>query len=289
MKKKQLTNEGLHPVMAHAEEIERNGVLVIDNVTSVPGKNEIFATPNLIVVICHEGSAGNLYDSMRVLMGPHDISVIYPKHSLQNCDKTPDYLATLICVSPRVLEEVRYLSPRHYQLEYMKLPGCHLDAQHYETVLDCLKVLRAVCQTQGANREPLMAKMLDVMSLLLDNYRFRDSDAQADPTGSKELFYQFYDDLVHHYRESHEVNFYAQRCGLTPKYFASVIKGETGVTASTWISRYLATQAKTLLRNPALEVKEVCDTLGFPCQSSFGRFFKHVTGMSPSDFRRLRE
>jgi len=45
-------------------------------------------------------------------------------------------------------------------------------------------------------------------------------------------------------------------------------------------------QAKSLLRKPDTQVKQVADELGFPEQFTFRKYFKTHTGMSPTEFRK---
>ena len=44
-------------------------------------------------------------------------------------------------------------------------------------------------------------------------------------------------------------------------------------------------QAKTLLRQPDILVKQVADELGFPEQFTFRKYFKAHTGMSPMEYK----
>jgi AraC-like DNA-binding protein len=47
----------------------------------------------------------------------------------------------------------------------------------------------------------------------------------------------------------------------------------------------LLTEAKILLRKPDATVKQVADELNFGDQSSFGKFFKKHTGLTPVEYK----
>ncbi|MBQ2133511.1 MAG: helix-turn-helix domain-containing protein [Bacteroidales bacterium] len=47
----------------------------------------------------------------------------------------------------------------------------------------------------------------------------------------------------------------------------------------------MTVKAKVLLRTPQLTIKEITDKLKFADQSSFGKFFKKHTGISPKKYR----
>ena len=53
-----------------------------------------------------------------------------------------------------------------------------------------------------------------------------------------------------------------------------------------WINMVTINQAKNLLRQRNILVKEVADELGFPEQFTFRKYFKVHTGMSPTEFQR---
>jgi len=48
-------------------------------------------------------------------------------------------------------------------------------------------------------------------------------------------------------------------------------------------------EAKTLLKFSERSIQEIAYALNFPNQSFFGSYFKRLTGMSPSQYRNLKE
>lgn len=92
-------------------------------------------------------------------------------------------------------------------------------------------------------------------------------------------------DLVHqHFREQRGVAFYAQKLCISTKYLSMIVREATGRSAASWIDQHVILEAKNLLRFGNLSVQEVAFGLNFPNQSSFGKYFKHQTGMSPTQF-----
>ena len=51
---------------------------------------------------------------------------------------------------------------------------------------------------------------------------------------------------------------------------------------------YVIIEAKALLISSNLTIQEICYKLNFSTPSSFTRFFKRITGMSPRKFRTLK-
>lgn len=83
-------------------------------------------------------------------------------------------------------------------------------------------------------------------------------------------------------------DFYDKKLCLTPKYLSSTIKEVSGKLAGDWIDNYVIIEAKALLISTNLTVQEICYELNFSTPSSFTRFFKRITGMSPRKFRTIK-
>lgn len=89
----------------------------------------------------------------------------------------------------------------------------------------------------------------------------------------------------HHVRER-SVAFYAGKLFISPKYLSLIIKEHTGRSATEVIDSFVILEAKNLLRFSGKNIQQVAYELNFPNQSSFGKYFKHLTGMSPSEYQR---
>ncbi len=88
-----------------------------------------------------------------------------------------------------------------------------------------------------------------------------------------------------HFRYERTVGFYADKLCISPKYLSLVVKEATNRSAAQIIDEYVILEAKNLLRFSGKNVQQVAYELNFPNQSSFGKYFKHLTGMSPTEFQ----
>lgn len=93
--------------------------------------------------------------------------------------------------------------------------------------------------------------------------------------------------LVHlNYTQHRTVAFYAEKLFISPKYLTVLVKEATGRSAADWINEFVIIEAKNLLRFSGKNVQQVAYALSFSNQSSFGKYFKHLTGMSPSEYQK---
>lgn len=100
-----------------------------------------------------------------------------------------------------------------------------------------------------------------------------------------QVLQKFISMLYANFRKEHEVRFYSDAQFLTCRYFSSIIKEKSGKTPSEWISSALLVEAKQLLLGSSKSVKEISESLNFPNQSYFGKWFKNLVGLSPLEFK----
>ena len=73
--------------------------------------------------------------------------------------------------------------------------------------------------------------------------------------------------------------------GVSPNHLNRAVKAETGRNASVWIDNARISLARELLLDRSMSMSEIAERLGFSEASYFSRFFRKVTGVSPSEFR----
>lgn len=99
------------------------------------------------------------------------------------------------------------------------------------------------------------------------------------------IFNQFLISVFEHCHKERTVQFYADEQHLSPYYFSTIIRGKSGKSALQWIENVTMTYARQYLNNPTTSIKQIAEQLNFPDQSTFGRYFKHREGCSPSEYR----
>jgi len=81
----------------------------------------------------------------------------------------------------------------------------------------------------------------------------------------------------------------AQEVHLSPKYLSVHFKNETGQTLSAYIEEIRIDEAKKLLLYSDYANSFISDALAFSSQSYFIMIFKKKTGMTPHQFRKMRQ
>ncbi len=78
---------------------------------------------------------------------------------------------------------------------------------------------------------------------------------------------------------------YAEAQNLNPNYLSNVIKTKTGKAIGTWLAEKSIAEAKSLLQNSSIAVKEIAYLLGFTDTAHFSNHFKKHTNSSPAAYR----
>lgn len=121
----------------------------------------------------------------------------------------------------------------------------------------------------------------------LDNCRWhRYGDGELGLSRSETLRQRFRELLMEECRMHREVTFYADKLCVTPDYLSKVVREYDGQSAAKWIINAVITETKILLREPDKTISQIAMELNFPDQSTFGKFFKRNTGLSPLEYKK---
>lgn len=89
-----------------------------------------------------------------------------------------------------------------------------------------------------------------------------------------------------HYRQHLSVEQYAIQLGLSTAHLNALCRRLAGQPALALINQRLLLEAKRCLVYTTMNVSQIADSLGFSEPAYFSRFFKRLTAVTPSAFRR---
>ena len=107
----------------------------------------------------------------------------------------------------------------------------------------------------------------------------------TDMRRSDSIIKGFADLLAEHIRTETSVEFYAEKLCISKQYLSLIIKEKSQVSVGKLIALMRVEEASRLLRDPDLTLQQVAEELSFADQSSFGKFFKKHSGMTPMKYR----
>ena len=86
-----------------------------------------------------------------------------------------------------------------------------------------------------------------------------------------------------------DLNYIANTLGYSKNHLCSLYKKQFGITAVKQYEKLKLGKALGYLAQAQLGITEIAETLGFGYVGDFTRFFKRMTGMSPSNYRKSLE
>lgn len=166
----------------------------------------------------------------------------------------------------------------HFEMDentYNRISGSFENLYHY--LKDSRKEIKELLVTAS-----LAIVMTEIFSLISE--REKVSLQTKHISRKTELMTKFVFLLREYGEKEHNPVFYADKLFISVQYLSLILKEETGKTASQLIARQIATRARNMLRLPGASIKETAERLNFADQSSFGKFFKKETGLSPKKY-----
>lgn len=185
--------------------------------------------------------------------------------------------------------DVKNSMPLFMRLAYN--PMIHLTQKQQEDIERYLDLLENISDNDNlAHRDQIVSGLVSSMFFRISDMYEQSTQVANDKELSvrnrrEEYFAKFITLLSNNFKRERTVGFYAEQMCVTPKYLSLLIKEFSGKSAAEWIDYYVITEAKTLLRYSTMSIQEVAYELSFSSQSFFGKYFKHLTGMSPSEYK----
>lgn len=272
--------------------IEKSEMIVLRDIHGFPVYHQDIIFPYLMIFICHAGSSRALYDMQDIRFRKNEVAIILPNHIIHPIESSPDYTITVIMHSLAFEQEMTQRRMTHDRNKFHETPACLLTEEEmaqYMKAVDLLEIISDTPISRYPHRHDMLMAQTDIMVEMLDACRREIDEEERAINRNRSIFNTFCNLLALHYREQHEVAFYAEKAHLTTRHFSVIVKEVVCLSASDYIEQYLATQAKNLLlTRPDLSVQQISYHLGFAESPSFCRFFKRHTGLTPNDFRRQR-
>jgi AraC family transcriptional regulator, transcriptional activator of pobA len=162
----------------------------------------------------------------------------------------------------------------------------HFTEKEISPIKQRLLEMRSQLNSSHPYKNVIIAHLLNIAlfeySVIYDSQK---NNEQKKTTRGKQLVDQFRNLVGKNFVEHKQLQYYADQLFITPKHLTESIKQETGKSAGVWIDEMLILEAKVLLQDRSLTVSEVSIRLNFPDQSTFGKFFKKMEGISPKVYK----
>lgn len=238
-------------------------------------------------LLCKRGKISLVMDDQSYDVQSGDL-YIYPAFSQTQIRNVSDDLQGVAGTADFnfILSSLNSISntPSHVFIRFH--PHVSLTAEQYRRIEDTIRFIR----DRKSLHTPLKPQILSALAQafcyeVIDVYITNRSMQPMKQTRKDKTFQNFLVSLYQNFHIHRDVQFYAEQQSLTPRYFTTLIHEVSGRTPLQWITLFVIIEAKRLLSNPKVTIKEVANRLHFTDQSFFGRYFKLYAGCSPSEYK----
>ena len=243
-------------------------------------------TDKVVFLMCRSGLLHIRLNYHEMSLSAEQVFIALPGMIIDTLGVSPDFRATTMLLSERFTDSLNLGSPYRTLLSIQRQPVLTLMAGMEDAMLNFVGMIR------GLLTLPSHPNLDRVVHLLFESWFFgfgpylHSNESQRIATTAEQHTEQFLRLVEQNFRQQHSLDWYASQMNITVKRLSICVKQTSGRTAADWIERHRLHEALSLLRSGKLSVKEVAFRLGFPNQSTFGTWFKRLTGNSPSRMAR---
>lgn len=141
----------------------------------------------------------------------------------------------------------------------------------------------------GSDRDrfqaPILKNHLHTFLMLAERERRKQHFIEIKPSPDLDYLLLFRDLLEEHFREQKQVGYYTQQLGIVEKRLNTATKNTVGKTAKELINDRVLLEAKRLLINSFMSIKEIAYELGFDEPGNFIKYFRKYTSQTPTEFK----
>jgi len=237
-------------------------------------------------IICINGTTRGKMDLKPYHSQAPCLIVVLPGQILEYDYISEDFSGLFIVMSRRFTDSLNIEEKFSTYLSVRDNPFIPLNEESLEAMITYYKMMQRAIRVKANPNRLEVAKHLTKAFFYGGGYFFHKLPADKEKSKHDMLVDHFLKLVQAHFKEERGVEFYANKLCLTPKYLSKVIKDNSGKSAAEWIDNYVVLEAKALLKSTNMTIQQVSDSLNFPSQSFFGKYFKRLEGVSPKEYKK---
>lgn len=214
------------------------------------------------------------------------MSILLPDQILEFTESSEDLEGMIVLMSARFTERLNIKVDFDLMQTFQSQRVIPLNEEALATMLQFCEMVKRL--SQFPDHPFLMETAVNLTRAFFfgAGYFFHQRPETVTHSRSEQLVDRFLKLVQMHCRKERQLDFYAQELCISSKYLAATVKTVTGKTAGDWIEDYVMLEAKAMLTNTDMTISQISDHLHFPDTSTFGKYFRRHTGLSPKEFKK---
>jgi len=262
---------------------------VLDNPEFLSSGRFPYKNDWLIATLCESGSASGVINLREYHIEKGGFIIILPGQVIVESSVSQDFKGKILLMSQRFSDSLDIGRTLTITASIEKRPYYQFTAEVTEIMHAYVASCKAMIRHNDGN-----SAIWDILRLLTRAFfmgalsKLQNQEDRSSTTSYGKLTERFLTLVEKEYRSHRQLSYYAAAMGRSSKYLSRKVKEETGTNATDWIDRCVFLDAEAQLLSTNRTILEISDSLGFPSQSFFGKYFKRISGYSPKSFRDSR-
>lgn len=266
------------------------GLRYLDHVAVRPVGRLLLSDNLAVITMVRFGSATFSIGGNRYEVRSGDMVIIQPGDIFETTIVSSGCEGFTIFASiNRLIEMISNFDAFRYSLQLRHNPIVTLQGHSQKFVGQYVNVINEKLTVDRDDRLSLLTCRLMLRAFFIevfDALRSLNISETPAPMGRKQiLFHEFMELLNSLSVRPREVEWYADKLCVTPKYLSAACLDSSGKNASAWIKEYAMLDLKNHLKNSDLSVKEVAARLNYPGVSAMGKVVRRWFGMNATELR----
>ena len=266
-----------------------NDIVVIDSIQQFNEVNTAHVAMNAII-ICTNGKVQARVNGIQMELHKNQVAIVPQNVTATDVMVSPDFNLRAMFLTNRILQSFLHEKMNVWN-DMMYVHRNHIVTMDEDEILfythfyDMLTLAIERGKENPYHTEIIQALLRSAILGLCGAMKWMLSSNHHE-THTTDTHFQRFLDLLHSTDVKHRtVEAYANDLCISPKYLTAICKKHSGRTANEWITEHVLEDIRYYLKQTDLSMKQICDQLGFPNPSFFGKYVKDHFGMTPMEFR----
>ena len=266
-----------------------NDIVVIDSIQQFNEVNTAHVAMNAIV-ICTNGKVQARVNGIQMELHKNQVAIVPQNVTATDVMVSPDFNLKAMFLTNRILQSFLHERMNVWN-DMMYVHRNHIVTMDEDEILfythfyDMLTLAIERGKENPYHTEIIQALLRSAILGLCGAMKWMLSSNHHE-THTTDTHFQRFLDLLHSTDVKHRtVEAYANDLCISPKYLTAICKKHSGRTANEWITEHVLEDIRYYLKQTDLSMKQICNQLGFPNPSFFGKYVKDHFGMTPMEFR----
>lgn len=245
-----------------------------------------YQSPFTVAIYCRRGEGQGRINAQCYNLKAGDFFIILSGQITELTTTSKEFEATYIIMTDTFTESLSIGNTFNLRNTIAQSPLVSLGPRESASLESYISMVNNIISIEEhPHRMEILRLLTRAFFLGLGHFIHKQASSIYGKSRQHEITARFLQLVEHNYREHRDVGYYAQRLHLTTKYLAATIKQSSGRSATEWIERHVTLDAITKLTSTQQSIKEIAYELNFPSASFFGKYFRRVVGLSPTEYR----